>query len=94
YDAVAEILKMKGESPLVKLSEYQEAATIEELDSKKFGVDEVLNVVLADLKEMKRLAEEIRNNADEVGDFEVVGAFEDHVAAYSKNIWFVHSMVD
>ncbi len=93
YDAVAEILKMKGESPLVKLSQYQEVATIEELDAKKFGVDEVLNVVLADLKEMKSLAEEIRNEADEAGDFEVVGEFEAHVAAYSKNIWFVRSMV-
>jgi starvation-inducible DNA-binding protein len=93
YDEVAELLKMKGESPLVKLSEYQEASTIEELDSKKFGVDEVLNVVLADLKEMKKLAEEIRNDADAAGDFEVVGEFEEHVAGYSKNIWFVRSMV-
>jgi starvation-inducible DNA-binding protein len=93
YDEVAELLKMKGESPLVKLSEYQEASTIEELDSKKFGVDEVLNEVLADLKEMKKLAEEIRNDADEAGDFEVVGEFEEHVAGYSKNIWFVRSMV-
>ena len=93
YDEVAELLKMKGESPLVKLSEYQEASTIEELDSKKFGVDEVLNEVLADLKEMKKLAEEIRNEADEAGDFEVVGEFEEHVAGYSQNIWFVRSMV-
>jgi len=93
YDGVAEILKMKGESPLVKLSEYQEASTIEELDSKKFGVDEVLNIVLADLQEMKKLAEEIRNDADEAGDFEVVGEFEEHVAGYSQNIWFVRSMV-
>lgn len=93
YDAVAEIMKMKGESPLVKLSEYQEASTIEELDSKKFGVDEVLNIVLADLQEMKRLAQEIRNDADEAGDFEVVGEFEEHVSGFSQNIWFVRSMV-
>lgn len=93
YDEVAELLKMKGESPLVKLSEYQEASTIEELDAKKFGVDEVLNEVLADLKEMKKLAEEIRNEADEAGDFEVVGEFEGHVSGYSKNIWFVRSMI-
>ena len=93
YDEVAEILKMKGEFPLVKMSEYQEAATVEELDSKKYGVDEVLNEVLADLKEMKKLAAEIRNDADQVGDFEVVGAFEDHVAGYSQNIWFVRSIL-
>lgn len=93
YDEVAEILKMKGEFPLVKLSEYQEASTVEELDSKKYSVDEVLNEVLADLKEMKELATEIRNDADETGDFEVVAAFEDHVAGYSQNIWFVRSIL-
>ncbi len=93
YDEVAEIMKMKGEFPLVKLKDYIEAATIEELDSKKYGVDEVLNEVLADLKEMKELATEIRNDADQEGDFEVVGAFEDHVAGYSQNIWFVKSIL-
>jgi len=93
YDEVAEIMKMKGEFPLVKLSEYQEAAAIEELESKKYGVDEVLNVVLADLKEMKKLATEIRNDADDAGDFEVVGAFEDHVAGYSQNIWFLKAIL-
>ncbi|MFW5979361.1 MAG: Dps family protein [Halanaerobium sp.] len=93
YDEVAEIMKMKGEFPLVKLNDYVEAATIEELDSKKYGVDEVLNEVLADLKEMKELATDIRNDADEAGDFEVVGAFEDHVAGYSQNIWFVRSIL-
>lgn len=93
YDEVAEIMKMKGEFPLVKLNDYAEAATIEELDSKKYGVDEVLNVVQADLKEMKKLATEIRNEADEAGDFEVVGAFEDHVAGYSQNIWFLRAIL-
>jgi starvation-inducible DNA-binding protein len=84
---------MKGEFPLVKLSEYQEAATVEELDSKKYGVDEVLNEVLADLNTMKKLATEIRNDADQAGDFKVVGAFKDHVAGYSQNIWFVRSIL-
>ena len=93
FDEVAEIMKMKGEFPLVKLSEYQEAATVEELDSKKYGVDEVLAEVQADLKEMKKLATEIRNDADEIDDFEVVGEFEDQVADYSQNIWFIESML-
>jgi len=93
FDEVAEIMKMKGEFPLVKLSEYQEAATVEELDSKKYGVDEVLAEVEADLKEMKKLATEIRNDADAAGDFEVVGALEDHVAGYSQNLWFLRAIL-
>src|SRR6056297_3321764 len=93
YDEVAEIMKMKGEFPLVKLSEYQKAATVEELDSKKYGVDEVLAEVEADLKEMKKLATEIRNDADQADDFEVVGALEDHVAGYSQNLWFLRAIL-
>ncbi|NLN40648.1 MAG: DNA starvation/stationary phase protection protein, partial [Clostridiales bacterium] len=39
------------------------------------------------------LATEIRNEADEEGDFELVMEFEEHVADYSKQIWFVRSML-
>ena len=34
-----------------------------------------------------------RNTADEEGDFETVAMFEDYVGYYSKNLWFVNSMV-
>ncbi len=42
---------------------------------------------------MKDLATEIRNTADEEEDFETVAMFEDYVADYSKNIWFVKAML-
>jgi len=93
YDAVAELLKMKGEKPLVKLSDYLKNATIKELEKDKFGIEESLEIVLDYLKEMKKLATEIRNEADEDGDFEVVAEFEVHVAGYSKNIWIINTML-
>lgn len=93
YDAVAELLKMKGERPLVKLSDYIEKATIKELEKEVFTTKESLEMVQGYLTEMKRLATEIRNEADEDGDFEVVAEFEDHVAGYSKNLWFIKSML-
>lgn len=93
YDAVAELLKMKGEKPLVKLSDYIQNASIKELDKDRFSCQESLEIVLDYLTEMKTLATEIRNEADEDGDFEVVSEFEDHVAGYSKNIWFVKSIL-
>ena len=77
FDAVAELLKMKGERPLVTLTDYVANATIKELDKDKFTVKESLELVLDYLNEMKRLATEIRNEADEDGDFEVVMEFED-----------------
>jgi len=93
YDEVAEMLKMRGEKPLVKLADYLKNASIEELNQDNFSSDEVLQIVKGDLDKMKSLATEIRNEADEAGDFEVVSAFEDHVAGYSKNLWFVNSML-
>lgn len=93
YDEVAELQKMKGESPLVKLSDYLNNATIKEVEAKAFSSDEVLRLVDEDLKAMKDLAVEIRNEADEQGDFETVAVFEAHVAGYSKNLWFLRAMM-
>lgn len=93
YDAIAELLKMKGKKPLVTLSDYLQNATIDELDKDQFSCRESYEIVLDYLNEMKNLATEIRNEADQDGDFEVVAEFEDHVAGYSKNIWFVKSIL-
>ena len=93
YDAVAELLKMKGEKPLVRLSDYLKNATIQELDRDRFTCEESLQILEGYLNEMRDLATEIRNEADGDGDFEVVAEFEGHVADYSKNIWFVKSML-
>ncbi|WP_026478270.1 Dps family protein [Alkaliphilus transvaalensis] len=93
YDEVAELMKIRDAKPLAKLSAYLENATISELDQDKFSTDEVLEIVKADLTKMKELATEIRNAADEAGDFEAVAVFEDHVAGYSKNLWFIKSML-
>lgn len=93
YDEVAELMKIRDAKPLAKLSAYLENATISELDQDKFSTDEVLEIVKADLTKMKELATEIRNAADEAGDFEAVAVFEDHIAGYSKNLWFIKSML-
>jgi starvation-inducible DNA-binding protein len=93
YDEIAEIMKMKGETPLVKMADYANNATIEELEADQFGCREVIEIVKADLEEMKSLATEIRETADEADDFEVVGEFEEHIAYYSKHLWFLESML-
>ncbi len=92
-DVVAEMMKMKKEMPLVKMEDYVENSVIEELSAKSFGCEEVLKIVEEDLKKMKKLATEIREEADDDGDFEVVAEMEDHVAGYSKHLWFLRSML-
>lgn len=91
-DEVAEMLKMRNVYPLSTLAEYVEATTITEVKAQDFSKQEVLEMLTADLQTMKDLVVEIRNTADEEGDFEVVAAFEDYSAVYSKYIWFTTNL--
>lgn len=93
FDEVAELLKMKGVMPLSTMKEYLEKSDIEEIKAKDFSIKESLEIVKKDLEAMKALAVSIRNAADEEGDFETVAKFEDYVASYSKDIWFIDSML-
>ena len=92
-DEVAELLKMKNVMPLSTMAEYLEKSAIQEIEAKDFGIKESLEIIQKDMNVMKSLATDIRNLADEEGDFETVALFEDYVAYYSKNLWFVDSMM-
>ncbi|NLP19073.1 MAG: DNA starvation/stationary phase protection protein [Firmicutes bacterium] len=93
FDEVAELLKMKKVMPLSTLEEYLEVSSIEEVAAKDFTREEALEMLKADLETMQALATDIRNLADDEGDFETVAMFEDFVAFYSKNIWFTDAML-
>ncbi|MDF1617135.1 Dps family protein [Petrocella sp. FN5] len=92
YDDVAEHIKIKGFKPLVKVKDYLEVATIEELDYKDFTANEVLDYVGSDIELMRDFAVEIRNLADEESDFTAVGIFEDYIADFEKNLWFLRQI--
>ena len=92
-DQVAELLKMKNEMPLSTMAEYLANSSIEEIKAKDFSTKESLEIVKKDMESMKQLAVEIRNAADEEGDFETVAIFEEYVAYYSKNLWFLSSLL-
>lgn len=93
YDDIAEILKMKGEMPLVRIEDYAREATVEELEAREFDQDEALEIVLDDLKELKSMAVEIRESAEEIDEFDVVGELEEHIDYYNLKIWFLESML-
>jgi len=93
FDDVAEQVKILGFMPLANTQAYLDASTVSEVDSKDFSRKEVLEIVKADLELMKSLATDIRNVADEENDFVTVAMFEDHVADFSKNLWFLNAML-
>lgn len=92
FDEVAELLKMKDVMPLSTLKEYLAHATVAEVAAKDFSREESLTLLKQDLGAMRELATEIRNQADEAGDFETVAMFEEFTGFYSKNLWFVEAM--
>ena len=90
-DAVAEHQKMDGEFPKASLEDYLEIATIKELESKEYSIEDALKIALEDQKLLRKLATEIRSEADEKGEFTLVALMEDEVAAQNKRIWFIES---
>jgi starvation-inducible DNA-binding protein len=92
-DAVAEHQKMTGKFPKASLKEYLEIATIKELESKEYSIEDAFKIALDDQKLLRKLATEIRNEADEKGEFTLVALMEDEVAAQNKRIWFIESML-
>lgn len=90
-DKIAEQQKMSGEYPKASLKDYLEIATIKEIESKDYTVQEAYEMVLEDLKLMRTLGTEIRNKADEDGEFTLVALMEEEVDQLEKHIWFVES---
>lgn len=93
FDEVAEIQKMMGEYPKASLKEYLEIASIKEIESKDYSIDEALKMVYEYLKEMKKLSLEIREEYSKEDKFQVVNMMEDHISGYDKEIWFLESMI-
>lgn len=92
YDEVAELLKIKNVFPLASMKDYLANASIKELDSKAYSTEEVVRVVVEDLNTLAKKARDIRNVADEAGEFTIVILFEDIVATLEKNLWFFRSL--
>ena len=92
YDAVAEVMKMQEKMPLVRMSQYLEVATLEEVDGRDFTVEEVLDMVEADMKTMQALAKQIREEAVKEDDFQVQGLYEGYLDGYAKQLWFLRAI--
>lgn len=90
-DDVAEHCKMFGVIPASTMKEHLKLATIKEEPSREFGWKETYEIVLADLEALRQEATDLRNACDEEGWFTAVALFEDHVADYNKQIWFLRT---
>lgn len=91
FDEVAERLKMMGKYPLASLKSYLDATEIKELENRDYQIPEVMTILKAEFTHLNKLATTIRKIADEMGDFTSVAMLEDHIAGYTKQLWFIES---
>ena len=92
YDAIAELIKMRGSFPVGSLKDILALSTVKELENKSFSTSEMLAIMKEDFTALIALATQIRKEADEASDFTVVATMEDEIAKYEKHIWFIASM--
>lgn len=93
FDEVAELQKQLGKYPLASMKDYLEISTIQELESKDYSLQEAIEITKDLLVDMRSLALEIREEADEKDQFQVANLMEDDITGYDKEIWFVESML-
>lgn len=92
FDEAAEALKIQGEAPLGRVSDYLKISQIEELETANYNTDFVVNEIKKDMTYLKDLLSKIRAAASETDDFEVANMTEDHISYFSKQLWFLSAM--
>lgn len=93
FDMVAETIKMQGELPMATMEEYLQNSMIEEIESRDYGVGEVLDIIDEDCEKIMDLALGIRHEADEEDNFMIVSMFEEFLSGFYKTSWFIKSMM-
>ncbi|WP_251423345.1 Dps family protein [Veillonella agrestimuris] len=93
YDDVAEAMKMAGQFPVANVAQYAEMTKIQELGQEDIPQGKVIDILLNDIKYMKDQALAIRESASEEDHFALANMMEDHAGYYTKQIWFIESMI-
>lgn len=92
-DQVAELLRMDDLVPVASMREFLSLATIKELGGTVVDTGTALELVLKDMETLTAQAKEIRRRAEAEDHFAAANMMEDNMAGYSKNIWFLKSML-
>ena len=92
-DEIAEVLCMFEICPPATMLDYIEIASINELKSKAISIPKALEIFKEDTIANRQLARKIRDRANDLDNFQVVGMLETHIGEFDKAIWFTDSML-
>jgi len=90
-DEIAERILTLGYRPLVKLSDYAQNATLKEIDSKRYDVEESLNIVLKDFSELIGQLRNIIKLAQEYGDEGTADILIGSLKEFEKDSWMLRA---
>lgn len=92
-DDVAERILSIGGRPLGTLKDYLEITTISEAKNEEIPGSVALTEVKKDFEAMLVLVKEIKNAADEEGDFGSSALVDEYISEYEKNIWMLNAFL-
>ena len=92
-DNVAERILAIGGRPLGTLKDYLEVTTIKEAKNEELPGNVALTEVKKDFESMLSLVKEIKEAADEEGDFGSSALVDEYIATYEKDIWMLNSFL-
>jgi starvation-inducible DNA-binding protein len=90
-DEIAERILTLGYRPLVKLSDYVQNATLKEIESKRYDIEESLNIILNDFSELIEQLRKIIKLAQEYGDEGTADILIGSLKEFEKNSWMLRA---
>lgn len=92
-DDVAERILSIGGRPLGTLKDYLEITTITEAKNEEITGTEALAEVKKDFEAMLALVKEIKEAADEEGDFGSSALVDEYISTYEKDLWMISAFL-
>ena len=94
FDEVAEIMKMHNQFPFARITDYKNNTNIEEVESRPYQTDEVLEILNNDYDKIINQANKAREEASTQGNFLIVNLMEDYLKNYVKNSWMMRAILE
>ena len=90
-DEVAEHILSLGHQPLGTMKDFIENSKIREAKNEQVKSIDIMENVIHDLQELKQMAVQIKQEAEDKEYYETSELMDDYLADYSKKIWMLNA---
>lgn len=89
-DEIAELILAKGYQPIGTMKGFVENSKIQEAEDKKVKCEEIYNNIIEDFGTLQQKANEIKQSADNLSDYETSSIIDSYLCEYSKILWMLN----